>query len=102
MSSKRGFPARTALAVAGVAALISAATPAMADGWKKHHGHYYYEPYVVAPGYVYGGYYAPPPVVYAPPAPMYVEAPPPVIYAPPAPVYYAPPGLSLGINLPLR
>ena len=108
MSSKRGFPARTALAAAaGVAALISVAAPAMADddgwGWKKHHGHY--KPYIVAPGYVYGGFYAPsPPVVYyQPPAPVYVEPPPPMIYAPPPPVYYAPPsGLSLGINVPLR
>ena len=107
MSSKRGFPARTALAAAvGVVALISVAAPAMADddGWKKHHGHY--KPYIVAPGYVYGGYYyapSPPVVYYAPPAPVYVEPPPPMIYAPPPPVYYAPPsGLSLGINVPLR
>ena len=108
MSSKRGFP-RTALAVAGVAALVSVATPAMADGWKwkKHHGHYY-APYVVAPAYAFGGYYAPPPppaVVFAPPPPqpVYVEAPPPMIYAP-APVYYAPPpsGITLGVTLPLR
>ena len=74
MSSKRGFPARTALAAAvGVVALISVAAPAMADddGWKKHHGHY--KPYIVAPGYVYGGYYyapSPPVVYYAPPAPV--------------------------------
>ena len=106
MSSKRGFPARTALAAAvGVVALISVAAPAMADddGWKKHHGHY--KPYIVAPGYVYGGYYyapSPPVVYYAPPAPVYVE-PPPMVYAPPPPVYYAPPsGLSFGINVPLR
>jgi len=106
MSSKRGFPARTALAAAvGVAALISVAAPAMADddgwGW-KHHGHY--KPYIVAPGYVYGGFYAPSPqVVYYPAAPVYVEPPPPMIYAPPPPVYYAPPsGLSFGINVPLR
>src|SRR5215475_14418761 len=94
MSSKRGFPARTALAVAGVAALVSVATPAMADGWKwKHHHGHYYAPYVVAPAYAFGGYYAPPPppaVVFAPPPPqpVYVEAPPPIVYAP-APVYYA-------------
>jgi len=107
MSSKRGFPARTALAAAaGVVALISVAAPAMADddgwGWKKHHGHY--KPYIVAPGYVYGGFYAPsPPVIYYQPAPVYVEPPPPMVYAPPPPVYYAPPsGLSFGINVPLR
>lgn len=75
----------------------------MADGWKwKHHHGRYYAPYVVAPGYVFGGYYAPPPVVYAPPQPVYLAPPPPVIYAPPAPVYYAPPGgISLGVTLPL-
>ena len=105
MSSKRGFPARTALAAAvGVAALISVAAPAMADddGWHwKHHGHF--KPYIVAPGYVYGGFYAPSPqVVYYPAAPVYVEPPPPMIYAPP-PAYYAPPsGLSLGVTVPLR
>jgi len=86
--------------------LISVAAPAMADddgwGWKHHHGHY--KPYIVAPGYVYGGYYAPsPPVIYYQPAPpVYVE-PPPVVYAPPPPAYYAPPsGLSFGVTVPLR
>ena len=85
--------------------MISVAAPAMADddgwGW-KHHGHY--KPYIVAPGYVYGGYYAPsPPVIYYQPAPVYVEPPPPMVYAPPPPVYYAPPsGLSFGINVPLH
>ena len=72
------------------------------DGWGwKHHGHY--KPYIVAPGYVYGGYYAPsPPVIYYQPAPVYVEPPPPMVYAPP-PAYYAPPsGLSFGVTVPLR
>src|SRR5215469_9663182 len=110
MSSKRGFPARTALAAAlGVAALISVSAPAMADddgwgNWKHHHGHYRH--YIVAPGYVYGGFYAPsPPVVYyAQPAPVYVEPPPPpMVYAPAPPAYYAPPsGLSFGVTVPLR
>ena len=35
------------------------------------------------------GFYAPPPVYYAPPPPVYYAPPPPVYYAPPA-YYYAP------------
>jgi hypothetical protein len=111
MSSKRGFLNRSAALAAGVgfAALMAVALtpPAMADdegGGKHHHrGHYDYDGpgYVVAPGYVYGGYYAGPPAVYYQPPPVYVVAPPPMVYAPP-PVYYAPPGLSLGINIPLH
>ena len=80
MSSKRGFlNCSTALAAGvGFAALISVALPprpAMADNWKHHHrGHYDYDGrgYVVAPGYIYGGYYGPPPDHYAPP-PVYYE-----------------------------
>jgi hypothetical protein len=106
MSSKRGFLNRSAALAAGVgfAALMSVAlaSPALADNWKHHHGHYDGPGYVVAPGYFYGGYYAPPPVVYYPREPVYVAAPPPVIYAPPPPVYYGPPSLNFGTNIPLR
>ena len=84
--------------------------PVLADGrhWHDHDG-----------GWGYGGYwggvvvapraYYPPPVVYAAPPPVYY-APPPVVYAPPPVVYAAPPvavmpaapGLSIGVNIPLR
>jgi hypothetical protein len=53
----------------------------------------YYRPY-------YAPYYAPQPVYYAPP-PVYYA--PPVVYAPPyASFGYRAPGVSLGVNLPLR
>ena len=58
--------------------------------------------YFVTPGYVFGGYYATPPVVYYAPRPVYVVPQPRVIYEAPAPLYYAPSGLSLSINVPLR
>jgi len=102
MSSKRGFLNRSAALAAGVgfAALMSVALPppAMADddGWKHHHhGHYDYDArgYVIAPGYVYGGYYGPPPVYYASPQ-VYYQLP---------PVYYGPPpGLLRSAQLELR
>ena len=109
MSNKRGFlNCSTALAAGvGFAALISVALPlrpAMADNWKHHHrGHDDYDGrgYAVVPGYVYGGYYAPPPVIYYPPAPAYVIVPPPAYYAPP-PAYYGPPSLSFGVTVPLQ
>ena len=50
--------------------------------------------YAVAPGYVYGGYYAAPPVIYYPSRPAYVIAPP--------PAYYGPPSLSFGVTVPLQ
>jgi hypothetical protein len=109
MTSKRGFLNRSAALAAGVgfATLISVVLPprpAMADNGKHHHrGHYDYDGprYEVAPGYVYGGYYAPPPVIYYPPRPTYVIAPPPAYFAPP-PAYYGPPSLSLGVTVPLQ
>ena len=109
MSSKYGFSNRWTVlpAAIGVAALLYAAAPlrpALADGWKHHHGWnggddddqgdgYY------APGYVY---YPPPPVVYYAPRPVYVAPPPPVVYQAPAPVYYGPPTLSFGVTVPLK
>jgi len=109
MTSKRGFLNRSAALAAGVgfAALISVALPprpAMADNWKHHHrGHYDYDGpgYAVAPGYVYGGYYAAPPVIYYPSRPAYVIAAPPAYYAPPA-ACYGPPSLSFGVTVPLQ
>ena len=66
---------------------------------KKGRG--YYAPY--APYYVVAAprpvYYAPAPVYYAPRPPPVVVYPAPVAYAP---AYYSPPGISLGVNLPLR
>ena len=109
MSIKRSFLRRsTALAaVMGFAALISIAIPphsAIADEGKKKHHHGDYDDegrgYVVAPRYVFGGYYAPPPVVYYAPRAVYVVPQPRVIYEAPAPVYYGPP--SLNITVPLR
>lgn len=91
------------LSAALAGAMLAGAPVAEAgdNGWKRgrghhhhhHHGPYYYKApkaYYYAPPVVYG-----PPVVYAPPPPVY--------YAPP-PAYYAPvqPGVSLGINVPLR
>lgn len=92
---------RAWLGVALVGAMLAIAPAAKADedGWRKHHHHHYY-----GGGPYYGPYYYKPPKVryYAPPV---YYAPAPVIYGPP--VYYAPaypvqPGISLGINVPLR
>lgn len=83
-------------------ALVAGGAPiaeAGEDGWKKHRHHHHH-------GYApYGYYYAKPPkppraYYYAPPV---VYAPPPVAYGPPA--YYVPaqpPGINLGITVPLR
>ena len=73
--------------------LLALAAPAQADppwerGWRGHHR-----------GWGPPHRYYPPPVRYYPP-PVYY-APPPVYYAPPPPVYVAP-GLSFGLNIPLR
>ena len=109
MSSKCRFFGHWAVlpAAIGVFALVCATPPrpAMADGWKHHHGWHsggddddQGEGYHV-PGYVY---YPPPPVVYYAPRPVYVAPPPPVVYQGPAPVYYGPPTLSLGITVPFQ
>lgn len=94
-----------AVTVAGVATLAAAGT-ANAGNWKKGRGYYvpYGAPaYVVTPAPVY---YAPAPVYYAPPPRPVVVYPAPVAYTPApvytAPAYYAPPGVSIGVNLPLR
>jgi hypothetical protein len=86
--------------VAGLAILGAAAGAEAGEGHgKKHHHHYYGPGYVkVPPGHVH--YYAPAPVYYAP-RPVVVY-PAPVMYAPAYPVYGPPPGISLGVNLPLR
>jgi hypothetical protein len=71
--------------------------------WREHGWHrdgFWRDPVVVVrPAY------APPPVIYAPPIygrPIYGQP----VYAPPAyappPLIYAPPGISLGINIPLH
>jgi hypothetical protein len=87
------------LGAAAALALVAFVPVAQADDddWKKwrrhhHHHHHHYKYYKPPKPRVY--YYAPP-VYYAPPPPVY--------YAPP-PAYYAPvqPGVSLGINVPLR
>jgi hypothetical protein len=54
--------------------------------WREHEWRAYAYPYGYYAPYDYGYYYAPPPVVYAPPPP------PPVIYAP------APAAISLGFT----
>lgn len=92
------------LAIAGLlAALVLAPTvadagPHCGHGWRKHE---YCGRYVYAP--------PPPPRVYVARPPVYYAPPPPVYYAPPPPVYYAPPavvapvpGVSIGVNIPLR
>ena len=85
-------------AFVAVLAVPAQAEPPCGRGWRK--------------GEWCGHYYAPPPVVVVPPRPVYVAPPPPVVYAPPPPVVYAPPpvvyapapapGLSIGVNIPLR
>ncbi|GEM_PF-1735302 len=77
------------------------ADPPCGRGWRKHEACRYY-------GYGVPTYVAPPPVVYArppvyyAPPPAVVYAPPPVVYAPPPVVYGPAPGLSIGVNIPLR
>ena len=62
-------------------------TPASAQYYRHHPGHWWWN------GRAYVWVYDPaPPVVYAPP---------PVYYAPPPPVVYSP-GVSLGVNIPIR
>lgn len=83
------------LALAGM--LTATAAPALADPpWRHGHHRKDYRHW----GHRPPPYYAPPPrVYYAPPQVYY--APPPVYYAPPPPMYVAP-GLSFGLNIPLR
>jgi hypothetical protein len=88
---------RTGVAAVALALGLLGTAPAFADPpWWHHHRHHGYGPGVVVtspPPVVYG--YAAPPVYYAPP-------PPPVYYAPPPPVVYSPPGVSLGVTIPIR
>lgn len=92
-----------AAGLGGMLVALATAQPALADppcgkGWRKgewcggHHREHYYAPapVVVVPGPVY---VAPPPVMYAPP---------PVVYAPPVVAPVPAPGLSIGVNIPLR
>ena len=105
-----------ALAAAGLA--LVAASPALADGWKRHHhghggwgngGYFAFNSggYYSQPGYYYAQpYYYQPPVYYYP-APVYsAPPPPPVYYQPPPPVYYQPApiyqGPSFSLVLPFR
>lgn len=93
MEATRTTTRMAVLAILALAGATAAAAPALAGdrGHKNGHRHGYWGP----PGPAY--YYAPPRAYYAPP-PVYY-APPPVYYGPPA---YAVPGLSFGINIPLR
>ncbi len=86
------------LALAVVMPAFAHADPPCGRGWRK--GEYCGGPVYVAPPPVY---VAPPPIFYAPPPPpvIYAPPPPPVVYTPPQPLYVAP-GLSIGINIPLR
>lgn len=95
-----GRLAMTALAAGVVLAATLAPAPATADppcgrGWRKHE---YCGPTVYARPPVY---VARPPVYYVPPPPVYYVPPPLVYYAPPTVVAPAP-GLSIGVNIPLR
>ena len=85
------------IAVAVIATSILApslawAGPPCGKGWRKHEW---------CGGYVYGvpGYVAPP-VYYARPPVVY--GPPPVMYGYPPPMVAPAPGLSIGLNIPLR
>ncbi len=92
------------IAASVIAAGILAPSMAWADppcgrGWRKHEwcgGYAYRAPRYVAPHV----YYPRPPVVYAPPPVVY--APPPVMYGYPPPVLAPVPGISIGVNIPLR
>jgi len=112
MNTPTELPRRTAWGRKAVGALIAvgvalaAASPAMADGHKKHWKHYNHG------GYYNSYYYQPrPKVVYVQPAPVYVQpapvyvAPAPV-YVQPAPVYVQPvpvyPRPSVSIVFPIR
>jgi hypothetical protein len=71
------------------------------DGWRHGDDWRWNRPYGARVYVAPPAYYAPPRVYYAPP-PVYY-APPPVYYAPPpVAVYPAAPGLSIGVNIPLR
>src|SRR5882672_4266306 len=96
---RAGVAAAVALAL-GVGLLGSAPAFADDDGWRHHHRHGYWGPQA---GVYYGApaYAPPPPVYYAPPPRVYYAPPPPVYYAPPPPVY-SPPGVSLGVTIPIR
>jgi hypothetical protein len=74
-------------------AAMSLATPAFADGPRRHREPRYH-PHWGPPRH----YYAPP-VYYYPPPPPYHYAPPPVYYPPPA---YIAPGFTFGFTVPLR
>lgn len=93
---------RASAVAVGVAVLLAPglakADPPCGKGWRKHEpcGGYVYGPRPVVRPYVY---YAPPPPVYYAPPPVYYP-PPPVYYAPP--VYAPAPGVSIGVNIPLR
>ena len=91
MNSRRFARISTAAALTlAVGATVFAAGHARADGHRRgrhppHHRLIQHRP-------------PPPPVVMGYDAPTYVAAPPPIVYAPPAP----PAVISLGINLNLR
>jgi len=92
------------MAVSVIATSIMAPSLAWADppcgrGWRKHEwcgGYVYTVPRYVAPP----GYYPRPSVVYAPPPVVYAH--PPVTYGYPPPVVAPAPGISIGVNIPLR
>ena len=80
--------------------LVGATAAAEAHDWKR--GRKWGPPGVVVLPAAPARYYAPAPVIVAPPV---VYAPAPVMYAPAYPAYpaYAVPGsLSIGVNVPLR
>lgn len=111
MTSMLRLFALLALGLVGLAlsAATVAAHPQYGHGYGYHHRPYHPprghgEVVIIQPPVRY----APPPVYYAPPPPVYY-APPPVYYAPPPPVYYAPapyphyghygrPGVSLNLR----
>ena len=92
MHANRTSTRMAVLAILALAGATAVAAPAMArPPWER--GGHGKKDYWGPPGYMYYAppvYYARPPVYYAPP---------PVYYAPPS---YMAPGLSFGINVPLR
>lgn len=84
---------RTPLILAAAGALaIGLAAPAMADPY-DHHDHADWAHHQARERHEsreHHAYYAPPPVVYSPPA----------YYAPPPPVVYGSPGITLGVTIP--